>query len=71
MGSFAAVQTIIVIILVIIDLVGINSGNEVYDALLDKHSDAVTLLVDMNSLIVVRWELLVLQAVSIVILWLN
>ena len=64
-------QTIIVIILVIIDLIGINSGNGAYDALLDKHSGEVNLLVDMFSMIVVRWELVFLQAVSILILWLN
>lgn len=71
LGSFAAVQTLVVIILVIIDLVGINGGSNAYDDLLDKHSEEVKLLVDMNSLIVVRWELVVLQVISILILWLN
>ena len=64
-------QTVIVIILLIIDLVGIHSGTSAYDDLLDKHGEEVTLIVDMNSMIVVRWELVVLQAVSILILWLN
>ena len=64
-------QTLVVIILVIIDLVGINGGSNAYDDLLDKHSEEVKLLVDMNSLIVVRWELVVLQVISILILWLN
>ena len=71
LGSFAAVQTIIVIVLLIIDLVGINGGSTAYDSLLEKNSEDVTLIVDMNSMIVVRWELVVLQAVSILILWLN
>ena len=71
LGSFAAVQTIIVIVLLIIDLVGINGGSSAYDSLLEKNGDDVTLIVDMNSMIVVRWELVVLQAVSILILWLN
>ena len=55
----------------IIDLVGISNGNDAYDGLLEKHSGEVKLLVDVNSLLVTRWELLVLQAVSILILWLN
>ena len=71
MGSFAAVQSIIVTVLVIIDLVGISDGNDAYDGLLEKHSGEVKLLVDVDSLLVTRWELLVLQAVSILILWLN
>lgn len=71
LGSFAAVQSIVVTVLVIIDLVGISNGNDAYDALLDKHSGEVKLLVDMDSMIIVRWELVILQAVSILILWLN
>ena len=39
LGSFAAVQTIVVIVLIIIDLVGISGGNDVYNELLDKNSE--------------------------------
>ena len=70
LGSFASVQTIIVIVMIIIDLVQTDDGSQYYD---DLASDAnrIALSDKVLCMVYVRNSIAILQALSILLTWMN
>ena len=74
MGSFVSVQTVLVVIMVIIDIVQVSNGNAYYKVMMDNNyqydKNLAALAADIQIMIDARIEVLVLQVLGIVITWL-
>ena len=68
------VQTVLVVIMVIIDIVQVSNGNAYYKVMMDNNyqydKNLAALAADIQIMIDARIEVLVLQVLGIVITWL-
>ena len=80
LGTFLSVHTLLIIVSVIIDLIQANQGKESYNALIEEMSDIINeidvetetqLLVEVKTMVTVRYCVLALQATSVIITWLG
>ena len=76
MGSFLSVQTLLIIVIVIIDLIQANQGRKYYKALLEEMSENriendAQLLVEVRTMVTVRYWVLAIQAIIVIITWLG
>lgn len=76
LGSFLSVQTLLIIVIVIIDLIQANQGRKYYKALLEEMSENriendAQLLVEVKTMVTVRYWVLAIQAIIVIITWLG